>query len=66
MRWNELNAPLQRNVNQHEVGNVALSLLSDLGSAITGQVLHVDCGYSSIAMINTEKAGEIAEVLKEF
>ena len=26
LRWNELNAPLQRNVNQHEVGNVALSL----------------------------------------
>jgi enoyl-[acyl-carrier protein] reductase I len=66
LRWNELNAPLQRNVNQQEVGNVALSLLSDLGSAITGQVLHVDGGYSSIAMINTEKAEEIADVLKEF
>ena len=66
LRWNELNAPLQRNVNQQEVGNIALSLLSDLGSAVTGQVVHVDGGYSSIAMINTEKAGEIAEVLKEF
>lgn len=66
LRWNELNAPLQRNVNQQEVGNIALSLLSDLGSAVTGQVLHVDGGYSSIAMINTEKAAEIAEVLKEF
>lgn len=66
LRWNELNAPLRRNVNQQEVGNIALSLLSDLGSAVTGQVLHVDGGYSSIAMINTENASEIAEVLKEF
>lgn len=66
LRWNELNAPLQRNVNQHEVGNIALSLLSDLGSAVTGEVMHVDCGYNSIAMINIEKTEEIAEVLKEF
>ena len=66
LRWNELNAPLQRNVMQTEVGNTALSLLSDLGSAITGEVLHVDCGYNTIAMINIDNAKESAEVLKEF
>ena len=66
MRWNELNAPLRRNVLQTEVGNTALSLLSDLGSAITGEVLHVDCGYNTIAMINIDKTKEIAEVLNEF
>lgn len=66
LRWNELNAPLQRNVMQTEVGNTALSLLSDLGSAITGEVLHVDCGYNTIAMINIDNAQESAEVLKEF
>lgn len=66
LRWNELNAPLRRNVSQHEIGNMAVSLLSDLGSAVTGQVLHVDCGYSSTAMINPEKAAELTEVLKEF
>jgi enoyl-[acyl-carrier protein] reductase I len=66
LRWNELNAPLQRNVMQTEVGNTALSLLSDLGSAITGEVLHVDCGYNTIAMINIDNAKQSAEVLNEF
>ncbi len=66
LRWNELNAPLQRNVNQTEVGNMALSLLSDLGSAVTGEVLHVDCGYNTIAMVNIDNAAESADVLKEF
>ena len=55
LRWNELNAPLQRNVSQHEVGSMALSLLSDLGAALTGEVLHVDCGYNTIAMMNKER-----------
>ncbi|MCQ2735379.1 MAG: SDR family oxidoreductase, partial [Alphaproteobacteria bacterium] len=66
LRWNELNAPLRRNVTQNEVGNVALCLLSDLGSAITGEVLHVDGGYNTIAMVNIDKAHESAEVLSEF
>lgn len=66
LRWNELNAPLQRNVHQTEVGNMALSLLSDLGSAVTGEVVHVDCGYNTIAMVNIANAAESAEVLKEF
>mgnify|MGYP004502301213 CR=1 FL=1 len=66
LRWNELNAPLQRNVKQTEVGNMALSLLSDLGSAVTGEVLHVDCGYNTIAMVNIDNAAESADVLKEF
>lgn len=66
LRWNELNAPLQRNVNQNEVGNVALSLLSDLGAAITGEVVHVDCGYNTIAMVNIDNAAGSAEVLQEF
>ena len=61
-----MNAPLRRNVHQDEVGNVALSLLSDLGTAITGEVLHVDCGYNTIAMVNIDNAHESAEVLNEF
>jgi enoyl-[acyl-carrier protein] reductase I len=38
-------SPLQRNVNAQEVGNTALFLCSDLSSGITGEVIHVDCGY---------------------
>jgi len=42
-------APLQRNVDAREVGNAALFLCSPLASAITGEVLHVDCGYNIMA-----------------
>jgi enoyl-[acyl-carrier protein] reductase I len=39
-------APLKRNVEVSEVADTALFLASDLGSGITGEVLHVDCGYN--------------------
>lgn len=39
-------APLRRMVKAEEVGNSAVFLLSDLSSAVTGEVLHVDCGFS--------------------
>ena len=66
LRWNELNAPLQRNVTQEEVGMAALSLLSPLGAAITGEVLHVDNGYHITGMVSLEHAHESGEVLSEF
>ncbi len=50
MKWNELNAPLRRNVTQEEVGNAALYLLSGLGSGVTGEVHHVDAGYHLVGM----------------
>ena len=39
-------APLKRNVDQLEVGGVALFLASDLSSAVTGETIYVDCGYN--------------------
>ncbi|MDQ3257209.1 MAG: enoyl-ACP reductase [Acidobacteriota bacterium] len=42
-------APLRRNVEAREVGNAALFLCGPLSSAITGEVLHVDCGYNIMA-----------------
>jgi enoyl-[acyl-carrier protein] reductase I len=39
-------APLHRNVDQIEVGGAALFLASDLSSAITGEIMYVDCGYN--------------------
>jgi enoyl-[acyl-carrier protein] reductase I len=42
----ELRAPLHRNVDQLEVGNTALFLVSDLASGITGEVTFVDAGYN--------------------
>ncbi len=50
LNWNRDNAPLRRNVTQDEVGSSALLLLSDLGSGITGEVLHVDAGYNVVGM----------------
>jgi enoyl-[acyl-carrier protein] reductase I len=42
-------APLRRNVEAREVGDAALFLVSPLSSGITGEVLHVDCGYNIMA-----------------
>ena len=50
MKWNEYNSPLRRNVTTDDVGRSALYLLSDLGSGVTGEVLHVDAGYHAIGM----------------
>jgi len=50
LKWNELNAPLRRNVTIEEVGNSALYLLSDMGKAVTGENLHVDAGYHVVGM----------------
>ena len=43
-------APLGRNVEAREVGNCALFLCSTLASGITGEVIHVDCGYNIMAL----------------
>jgi enoyl-[acyl-carrier protein] reductase I len=48
-RFVEKNAPLRRNVTIDEVGNVAAFLLSDLASAVTGEITYVDCGFSIVA-----------------
>lgn len=63
LRWNELNAPLGRNVTPEDVGSSALYLLSDLSSAVTGELHHVDAGYHTVGMIATEKTEEINELL---
>jgi enoyl-[acyl-carrier protein] reductase I len=50
LKWNELNAPLRRNVTIEDVGGAGLYLLSDLASGVTGEVHHVDAGYHTIGM----------------
>ena len=50
LKWNELNAPLKRNVTIDDVGGAGLYLLSDLSKGVTGEVHHVDCGYNIIGM----------------
>lgn len=48
--WYEQNAPLRRNTSPKEVGDAALLLLSDWGRGITGEVMHVDAGYNTVAV----------------
>ena len=50
LRWNQLNAPLQRNVTIADVGGAGVYLLSGLSSGVTGEVHHVDCGYHVVGM----------------
>ena len=46
----EKRAPLHRNVTTKEVGDVTAFLFSDLSSAITGEIIHVDNGFSSVGV----------------
>ena len=50
LSYNEKVAPLRKNVTTEEVGNSAAFLCSDLASAITGEILHVDSGFHVMAM----------------
>ncbi len=61
LKWNQLNAPLERNVSIEEVGGAGLYMVSDLSSGVTGEVHHVDCGYHIVGMKNP-KAPDIAAV----
>lgn len=54
LKWNENNAPLNRNVTLQNVGGAGLYLLSDLSGGVTGEVHHVDCGYHIVGMKNPE------------
>ncbi|HEY0834975.1 MAG TPA: enoyl-ACP reductase FabI [Azospirillum sp.] len=63
LKWNEYNAPLKRNVTIQEVGGSALFLLSDLGSGVTGEILHVDAGYHTVGMVAVDEAPKVAQLL---
>jgi enoyl-[acyl-carrier protein] reductase I len=54
LKWNQLNAPLRRNVTIEDVGGAGLYLLSDLSGGVTGEVHHVDCGYHTVGMKNPD------------
>jgi enoyl-[acyl-carrier protein] reductase I len=46
----ETRAPLRRLTTTEDVGNSAVYLLSDLGSAVTGETIYVDCGFNITAL----------------
>lgn len=46
----ERNTPLRRGVTIDEVGNASAFLCSDLASGITGEIIHVDTGFSQVGV----------------
>lgn len=49
LKFVEENAPLRRNVGIDDVGNATAFLLSDLARGITGEIMHVDAGFSTVS-----------------
>ncbi len=47
------NAPLRKNVTIKDVGNVGAFLCSDLAAGITGEVVHVDAGFSIVGITSS-------------
>ena len=43
-------SPLGRNIDPQDLGATGLYLLSDLSAGVTGETIHVDCGYSIIGL----------------
>ena len=54
LRLNAEQTPLRRNMTLDDVSGAAMYLFSDLSSAVTGEVHHVDCGYSTTGMMPNE------------
>ena len=54
LNWNEVNAPLKKNVTTDQVGNSAMYLLSDLASGVTGEIHYVDSGYNIMGMASAQ------------
>jgi len=52
LKWNQFNAPLERNVSIDDVGGAGVYLLSDLSNGVTGEVHHVDSGFHIVGMKN--------------
>lgn len=50
LKWNEAHSPMKKNVTIEEVGNSGMYLLSDLSSAVTGEIHYVDNGFNIMGM----------------
>src|SRR5690606_14184059 len=54
LSYHEKVAPLRQNVTKKEVGDATAFICSDLAAGITGEVIHVDSGFHSVAMGSLE------------
>ncbi|MBI4724025.1 MAG: enoyl-ACP reductase FabI [Rhodomicrobium sp.] len=61
--YQKMHSPLHRTPSLDEVGGAALYLLSDLSTAVTGEIHYVDSGYNIVAMPRPETINERGEGL---
>jgi enoyl-[acyl-carrier protein] reductase I len=54
LKWNAAHSPLKKNVTIDDVGNSGMYLLSDLSSAVTGEIHYVDSGFNIMGMPATK------------
>jgi len=59
--YQKMHSPLRRTPTLDEVGGAALYLLSDLSTAVTGEIHYVDSGYNTVAMPRPETIKETGE-----
>ena len=57
-KWNADHSFLKRNVDNLDVGNSALYLLSDMASGVTGEIHYVDAGYNKVGMPDPKNISE--------
>ena len=65
LRLNSETTPLRRNMTLDDVSGAALYLFSDLSSGVTGEIHHVDCGYSTTGMMPNEMKEILLQGLEE-
>lgn len=59
-KYNVATAPLRRPVGLEELGNSCMYFLSDLSSAVTGEIHYVDCGFNAVGMPPYEALKDLA------
>ncbi len=58
-KYNQLASPLRRSVELEELGQTGVYLLSDMSTAVTGEIHYVDCGFNVVGMCPTEQWDEL-------
>jgi len=59
-RYNTLSSPLRKSVELSELGGTGLYFLSDMSSAVTGEIHYVDSGFNVVGMPPHENLKQIA------
>lgn len=65
LQLNARQTPLRRNMTLDDVSGAAVYLFSDLSSAVTGEIHHTDCGYSTTGMMPNELKDILLNSLEE-